>query len=82
MMLVLMNEEGGRKERGNMVEVDRGIGCSPRGCLWAVLDDTGGEWRYNFATREIPVTLQKGYCDSQEVYAIEESCIYRVVVEW
>jgi hypothetical protein len=47
---VLMDEEGGRKERGNMVEVDRGIGCSPRGCLWAVLDDTRGEWRHNFAT--------------------------------
>jgi hypothetical protein len=47
---VLMNEGGGRKERGNRVEVDRGIGCSPRGCSWAVLDDTRGEWRHNFAT--------------------------------
>jgi hypothetical protein len=81
MMVVLMNEEGGRKERGNRVELDRGIGCSPRGCLSAVLNDTRGERRHNFATGEIPVTLQKGCCDSQEVYAIEESCIYCVVVE-
>jgi hypothetical protein len=78
---VLMNEGGGRKERGNRVDVDRGVGCSPRGCSWAVLDDTRGEWRHNFATGEIPVALQKGYCHSQEVYVIEESCIYCVVVE-
>ena len=68
---MLMNEGGSREERGNWVKADRGIGCSPRGCLWAVLDDTRGECRHNFATRKIPATLQKEYSDSQEVYAIE-----------